>query len=225
MLAKNVKFGRIAGVMEFVWVVPRKVLFPACAPHGLEALGAEALEERYLAPAREHGYFVERRWAETHPEVQQPIPYVAVVRKGRVLTLTRLAAQGEKRLHGKRSIGVGGHINPCDQDGKDLFAAACLREVHEELVLPDKLPAFEPVGVLNDDTTPVGAVHLGLVYRLDATGLEVGIRETTAMAGDFEPLADLESEAAAPEAAFETWSTLLIRSGVLRAATRTEALV
>ena len=211
--------------MEFVWVVPRNALFPACAPHGLEALDAGELERRYLAPAREHGYFVERRWAETHPEVQQPIPYVAVVRDGAVLTLTRLQAQGEKRLHGKRSIGVGGHINPCDQDGKDLFAAACLREVHEELVLPDALPAFEPIGILNDDTTPVGAVHLGLVDRLDATGLEVGIRETSAMAGDFTPLGELEAIAAAPEPPFETWSTLLLRSGVLRAAQRAEALV
>lgn len=211
--------------MEFVWVVPRQVLFPDCAPHGLLALGPDELERRFLGPARDHGYFVERRWAETHPEVQQPIPYVAVVRGDEVLTLTRLQAQGEQRLHGKRSIGVGGHINPCDQDGADLFAAACLREIHEELVLPDAPPRLRPLGLLNDDTTPVGAVHVGLVYALDAEGLEVAIRETSAMAGGFEPLAALEAEAAAPEPAFETWSTLLLRSGVLRAYSAREALV
>lgn len=211
--------------MEFVWVVPRRVLFPDCAPHGLLAMGAVELEERFLAPAREHGFFVERRWAETHPDYQQPIPYVAVVQGDQVLTLTRLAAQGEARLHGKRSIGVGGHINPCDQDGADLFAAACLRELHEELVLPNELPPVRPLGLLNDDTTAVGAVHVGLVYALDATGLDVRIRETSAMAGDFESLSTLESEAAAPEPGFETWSTLLLRSGTLRANSACESLV
>lgn len=211
--------------MEFVWVVPRRVLFPDCTPHGLLALGAGELEARFLGPAREEGYFAERRWAETHSEVQQPIPYVAVVRGEEVLTLTRLKAQGEKRLHGKRSIGVGGHINPCDQDGADLFASACLRELHEELVLPKTELRVRPLGLLNDDTTPVGAVHVGLVYALDATDLEVSVRETSAMEGGFKPLAELEAEAAEPEPAFETWSTLLLRSGVLRAQSARGALV
>ncbi len=207
--------------MEFVWVVPRTVLFPEATPHGLLAMQAPELEQRFLQPAREQGFFIERRYAEGHPEFKQPIPYVAVCRGEQVLCLTRLAAQGEKRLHGKRSIGVGGHINPCDLDpdlnqgNMDLFANACRRELHEELVLPETELDLTPVGLLNDDTTPVGAVHVGLVYRLEASSLEVAIRETSAMAGDFEALRSLQELAHSSEPPFETWSTLLLRSGAL----------
>jgi len=201
--------------MEFVWVVPRQILFPEATPHGLIALEPQELEERYLAPAREHGFFIERRYAESHPEFKQPIPYVAVRREDSVLCLTRLSTQGEKRLHGKKSIGVGGHINPCDLDHGELFASACSRELHEELVLPEIELPLTPVGLLNDDTTAVGAVHVGLVYRLDASDLEVSIRETSAMAGDYESLASLHALATTPESPFETWSNLLLRSGAL----------
>lgn len=204
--------------MEFVWVVPRASLFPASTPHGLLALTPGALEERFLGPCREHGYFVERRWAENHPECKQPIPYVAVQRGGELLCLTRLPSQGERRLHGKRSIGVGGHVNPCDAERgiERLFEEACHRELHEELDLPaDAALKLRPVGLLNDDTTAVGAVHVGLVYALDAADLPVRIRETSAMTGGFEPQAELRRLAEDPDSPFETWSTLLLRSGVL----------
>ncbi len=209
--------------MEFVWVVPRSALFPTFTPQGLMGLEPSVLEERFLRVAREEGFFAERRWAETHPEFKQPIPYVAVLRGAEVLCLTRLGTQGEKRLHGKRSIGVGGHVNPCDarspgaRDG-DLFACACQRELHEELVLPDAPLPLRPIGILNDDTTPVGAVHVGLVFALDARDCEVKIRETSAMTGGFEPLAALRVLADSPDSPFETWSALLLRSGALERA-------
>ncbi|RMH02787.1 MAG: phosphoesterase [Planctomycetota bacterium] len=209
--------------MEFVWVVPRAEVLPDPL-HGLLPLAPEEMEGRFLGPARSGGFFCERRYAEAHPEFKQIIPYVAVCREQagveQVLCLTRLPSQGERRLHGKRSIGVGGHVNPCDQaDGACLFERALRRELHEELRLPAETPAPVPIGVLNDDRTEVGAVHLGVVYRLDATGLPVSIRETGAMTGGFESLAELErlarGEAGAP---FESWSGLLLRSGVLRGA-------
>ncbi len=212
--------------MEFVWVVPRASLFPSFAPHGLLALEPTVLEERFLRVAREEGFFVERRWAETQPAYKQPIPYVAVLRDGEALCLTRLSAQGEKRLHGKRSIGVGGHINPCDADGAgELFMRACERELREELTLPPAAPLpLRPIGLLNDDSTPVGAVHVGLVYALDARALEVGIRETSAMTGRFEPLSALRALAAGEDSPFESWSALLLRSGALESASHPSTL-
>ncbi|MAU92721.1 MAG: phosphoesterase [Planctomycetes bacterium] len=202
--------------MEFVWVVPRSALFPEATPNGFLALEADQLESKLLGPARDEGFFIERRYAETHPEFKQPIPYVAICQEDKVLCLTRLSTQGEKRLHGKKSIGVGGHINPCDQSDGDIFANACHRELHEELILPsDAVLLLTPVGIINDDTSAVGAVHLGLVYRLDASQLNVSIRETDAMAGEFQTLTDLRSLASSPESSFETWSSFLLTSGVL----------
>jgi predicted NUDIX family phosphoesterase len=202
--------------MEFVWVVPRSSLFPEATPNGFLALEADQLEQRFLGPARDEGFFIERRYAETHPEFKQPIPYVAICQDDKVLCLTRLSTQGEKRLHGKKSIGIGGHINPCDQSDGDIFANACQRELHEELILPsDTTLPLIPVGIINDDTSTVGAVHLGLVYSLDASQLNVSIRETDAMAGEFQTLSDLRSLATQPESPFETWSSFLLTSGVL----------
>ncbi|TAH39242.1 MAG: hypothetical protein EYC70_00205 [Planctomycetota bacterium] len=204
--------------MEFVWVVPRARLFPEAAFHGYLPLHPAEHESNFLAVARAEGFFQERRYAETHPEFKQIIPYV-IVRRGReLLCLTRLQTQSEKRLHGRRSIGVGGHINPCDapaQPGEDLFRNACVRELREELELPPGALPLTPLGLLNDDSTDVGAVHVGLVYRLDAEDLPVAIRETSAMTGRFEPLHALEAAAAAADSAFESWSALLLRSGAL----------
>lgn len=215
-------------------MVPRSALFPTFTPHGLLALDPSVLEERFLRVAREAGFFAERRWAETQPAYKQPIPYVAVLREGEVLCLTRLATQGEKRLHGKRSVGVGGHVNPCDAppaqaeagaDAADLFARACHRELHEELALPDGAPlSLRPIGLLNDDSTPVGAVHVGLVYALDARDLTVAIRESSAMSGRFESIASLRTLADGADSPFETWSALLLRSGALESAFRASRL-
>lgn len=232
--------------MEFVWVVPRGELFTDAAWNGFRPFKPGETEREILVKARAEGFFMERRYAEVHPEFKQPIPYVLVVRKTgkaypnqasdlassdlEVLHLKRLRTQTEARLHGLESIGVGGHINPCDAPDKssatglsvdrthdftggDLFENACLRELHEELVLPKNIKlSIEPLGLLNDDTTEVGAVHLGLVYLLNATGMDVRIREVTAMTGQFAPLPSLQQAAQESPSPFESWSTLLLRS-------------
>ena len=51
-------------------------------------------------------------------------------------------------------------------------SAALRREWREELVA-DFVPAFRLIALLNDDTTEVGAVHLGAVYVADAAGRPV----------------------------------------------------
>ena len=57
----------------------------------------------------------------------------------------------------------------------------------------------------NDDSNPVGAVHLGLVYAADAGGRPVAIRETDKLSGHFATL----DEVAAVADRLETWSALL----------------
>ena len=84
----------------------------------------------------------------------------------RVFLMHRTDAGGDARLHGKASIGVGGHLNPVD-DGEDALMAGLRREWAEELEA-DWEPEFELIGLLNDDSNPVGAVHLGVVFSVDA---------------------------------------------------------
>jgi predicted NUDIX family phosphoesterase len=114
--------------------------------------------------------------------------------------MRRTNAGVDARLHDRWSIGVGGHLNPGDAG----VAGGLRREWHEEVVA-DFEPAFEPVALLNDDTTEVGAVHLGIVFVADAAGRAVSVRETDKLSGAFATVA----EVAAVTDRMETWSQLV----------------
>lgn len=217
--------------MEFVLVVPRAVLFPDCAPHGLAVFGEEWSRERFDRAVREHGYFVERAHAETDPTLKQVIPYTVVVRRDaaadagapgatdrtEVLLLARTKRGGDARLHEKLSIGVGGHVNPVDaidpEDAggrlADPLPAATRREVMEEELEVSGATRLTPVGLINDDTNAVGAVHVGLVQILELLGGDARVREVDQLEGSFVTLAELRERADAGDR-LETWSSLLV---------------
>jgi predicted NUDIX family phosphoesterase len=200
--------------MEFVFVVPRAELFPDCTPHGLQVFGAGSTQERFEALVASHGYFVERAWAERTPSVKQIIPYSIATRRNEILLLRRTKRGGESRLHDKLSLGVGGHVEPVDlSTGESVaprrspLARATEREIREELDLAGGFDIL-PVGLLNDDTNPVGAVHLGLVQILAVEGT-CEVRETDQLEGRWITLAHLrEMEAAG--ANLESWSRMLV---------------
>ena len=195
--------------MEFVHVVPREDLFPDCYPQGFTPFGTGFSYADFASRVCEHGFFVERRHAEHEPRLKQVIPYSLVARSDEVLLLRRLGTGGEARLHDKLSIGVGGHINPVDaSDGRErVLHAATRREIEEELHLEGPWTA-RPLGILNDDSNAVGAVHVGLVQLVQAPGT-VEIRETDQLEGRLVNVRELE-RLAAEDANFETWSRLLV---------------
>jgi len=202
--------------MEFVFVVPRERLFPEHYPQGLVFFG-EGLEESALrATWCEHGFFVERARAERTPSWKQVIPYTVVTRGAEVLLLTRTKRGGDARLHDKLTIGVGGHVEPCDLPSptpgaahRDPVPNATRREVFEEELEIGGTWSLTTVGLLNDDSNAVGAVHVGLVQVLDVEG-EVRIREADTLQGSFVSAESLTGRLAAG-ANFETWSSSLIR--------------
>ena len=188
---------------ELVLVVPTASVVAELG--GGEAwLGIRAAGEAALADLiRREGTFRSRMEMEADPAWKQVIPY-PVLRDGDAWYLMRRTkAGGDARLHDRYSIGVGGHVNPADGALDGDLAAALHREWHEELVV-DFVPAFRFVGLLNDDTTPVGEVHVGLVYEGDAAGRPVAIRESDKLSGGFVPAA----EVAAVADRLETWSRL-----------------
>lgn len=199
--------------MEFVYVVPRAELFPECYPQGLVAFGASLQRADFETRLARHGFYVERARAEREPAWKQIIPYSVVVRaqgEREVLLMKRLRTGGEGRLFDKLSIGVGGHLNPCDQPaqaGALPLAAGTQRELEEELEL-DGPCAITSVGILNDDANPVGAVHLGLVQVVTVDG-DARIREREVLEGSFTSPAELRRLLRAG-ADFETWSKALV---------------
>jgi predicted NUDIX family phosphoesterase len=137
------------------------------------------------------------------PEVERYLPALLVLRHGgRLFHYTR-AGGGEARLRARRSVGLGGHINPIDAGG-DMYRAGMLRELTEEAEVG---PYTERcVGIINDDRTPVGRVHVGIVHVLDLTTPQVRLRESALVAGGFAAADQLRADAEA----FETWSRFLI---------------
>lgn len=130
-----------------------------------------------------------------------------------MLQLRRLKKGGEPRLHGKLSIGVGGHINPPDvkQDSneKDLIAAGAWRELSEEIHIQGEAPV-RVVGLVNDESNPVGSVHLGVVCLATLKpGTQVNVREVDQLEGEMVPAEKVMANAKDPDTHMETWSSLV----------------
>ena len=187
---------------ERVLVLPRDLVPGGCDFRGVREADENALSALRAAVAR-HGRYLDRPIAEEDPSNKQLIPYVVVRDDDRVFLMERTDAGGDARLHRKASIGVGGHLNPVD-DGEDPLDTGLRREWAEELDAPWE-PAFTLVGLLNDDSNPVGAVHLGVVFSVEASGRPVAVRETDKLVGRFATGGELSD--AFPR--METWSQLV----------------
>lgn len=188
---------------EDILVVPRVVLLPAPV-HGFSSNDPGA----YLARVRTHAYFAPRHDVEEDPTLKQIIPYVIIRHDGRLFLFQRSGAGGEARLHGKYSIGVGGHINKSDVAGAaDLVGAGLKREFEEELLVGGGWQA-RLVGVLNDDSNPVGRVHFGLVHIVEVETPDIMVRESDVLSGR---LAD-PAEIRALRDRMETWSQLILNA-------------
>jgi predicted NUDIX family phosphoesterase len=155
--------------------------------------------------------FRPRSSVEEDPSVKQLIPYAIlqadVDGKTCVFQYTRGKGQGEKRLHAKRSIGIGGHISREDADGDDLYRSGMLRELSEEMVVEAEYTE-ELAGFIFDDTSPVGRVHLGVVHRLTLVAPNARAREVDLVESGFEDVAQLKQQLDG----FETWSQLCLEN-------------
>jgi len=115
--------------------------------------------------------FINRKEAEQDPSLKQVIPYILLQTQAFDQTAVYNRQGSEKRLHDLWSLGIGGHINPIDQESeqasfKDILIAGMERELDEELI---KRPACDPakfVGIISEDITDVGSVHLGAVFQI-----------------------------------------------------------
>jgi len=181
---------------ERVLVIPRTSIM---ADPGWLGVRSDELDGFEALVARE-GTFEPRAIVEVDRAWKQVIPYLVLRDAERYFLMRRTQAGGDARLYDRWSIGVGGHLNPGDHD----LAGGLRREWREELVA-DFEPEFELIGLLNDDSTDVGSVHLGAVYLADARGRPVGIRETDKLTGAFATPA----EVAAVVDRMESWSALV----------------
>jgi predicted NUDIX family phosphoesterase len=188
---------------ELVLTVPTRIFHEAGLFQGLDPRADHylpiLLDPRHLS-------FLPRSRAETDPSYKQLIPYVVLRWAGQVYHYVRGQGGGEKRLRALRSVGVGGHINPIDGEaGANPYRQALLREVQEEIFLET---TYEErcLGLINDDSTPVGQVHLGIVHVFDLAEPKARRREADLTQDGFAPLPELIQR----KLEFETWSQFVL---------------
>jgi predicted NUDIX family phosphoesterase len=193
---------------ENVLVVKRK-LFDELG--SFQGLNFEA--EKYLKAILSRGsnFFVPRPEAENDPAYKQIIPYALIAFEETVLHYVRGKKAGEQRLVAKGSIGIGGHMNETDESlfalDEQAYRAGVEREVNEEIKINTP---FEDriVALLNDDSSEVGRVHLGIVHIFKLK--EPNVQKREAMITGLTFLT--KEELMARRESLETWSQICLDS-------------
>lgn len=157
-------------------------------------------------------WFGPRPVLEGTEDFRQIIPYIVLQFGSEFIRYTRTPSGREARLHGRTSVGLGGHVDLSDVatlgEAIDLVRTlenAADREVTEELG-DLEIVSKEWVGLLIDNGSAVGRVHIGVIglWRLrslptriaeDAIG-EVSTTSVSALTADVERL--------------ENWSAMLL---------------
>jgi len=166
----------------------------------------EAFRAAILDPASFS--FRPRSEVETDPEFKQLIPYVLLHCRGELFHYRRGAGGGEKRLAAKRSIGIGGHISEADAAGPgDLYRNGLQRELAEEIAI-DTPYSERLLGFINDDSTLVGSVHLGIVHLFELVEPRAVPREAALAEPGFATIAELLQA----KGEFETWSQFALEA-------------
>jgi predicted NUDIX family phosphoesterase len=193
---------------ENVLVIRRSLFDELGSFHGLNFEPQKYLDA-FLS--RGNNFFLPRPEAEINPAYKQIIPYALIAFQNKVVYYVRGKKAGEQRLVAKGSIGIGGHMNETDESlfamDEQAYRAGVEREVNEEI----KIDApFEDriVALLNDDTTEVGRVHLGIVHVFKLAEPKVEKRE--AMITGLTFLA--KDELFARRETMETWSQICLDS-------------
>ncbi len=193
---------------EQVLVVERKVFENVGTFQGLQFDVDKYIKEFFNSGVPR---FMLRSQVEKDPSFKQLIPYVIMSHNGKYLSYIRGARAGEKRLVAKRSIGIGGHINPIDWDLPlftnfyEAYRAAVEREVAEEISIETSHTDCI-VALLNDESNEVGSVHLGIVHFWTLAEPKVSRKEQMITQMAFMTPAELQQV----KDTMETWSSLCL---------------
>ena len=196
----------MAALQENVLVIKRSLFDQLGAFQGLNFEPV-----RYLKTllSRGNNFFLSRAAAEVDPDYKQIIPYAIIAHGDRVLYYVRGKKAGEQRLVAKGSIGIGGHLNDRDESlfawDENAYRVGVEREVNEEIRIGTTFNDHI-VALLNDDSSEVGRVHLGVVHVFKLDQAKVDKRE--AMITNLEFLT--QGELLTRRDSLETWSQLCV---------------
>lgn len=156
---------------EKILVVPTLAIFPTGSFQGFLPQQDFKDHEQLIAT---HQEFLWRSAMEEDPSYKQIIPYLVFRHADRYFLMRRRSDASEVRLQNKCSLGIGGHIREEDMRDSTLVSWA-EREFNEEVAYAGNL-TIKPLGMINDDSNPVGQVHVGFVFLLEGDSADICIK-------------------------------------------------
>jgi len=170
---------------QIIMVVPREDLFEN-NEHYFEGFRHADVKDFETNILQNH-IWMKRGIAEEDPNHKQPIAYCLIVnpQQKKVFAFQRGLKDehyGEKRLQGKHSWGVGGHIEQFDTAEGNPIYNSMLREIEEEIECNGSM---EPkvLGYINSDQDDVSKVHFGVLYLIETDAVDVRPRDNEMAAG------------------------------------------
>lgn len=153
--------------------------------------------------------------AERNFNFKQTIPYIIITKGDKFYVTERLEGAGESRLHGKLSMGIGGHMNPIEglESFNEILHENTLRELNEELKVESAGESvdIEMKGLLNDDSDEVGQVHIALLGKINLKeNQNVTVKEVEQLKGSWYTLDELLSEDVFPR--IESWGKIVVEA-------------
>ncbi|MBD3155712.1 MAG: hypothetical protein GF368_03585 [Candidatus Aenigmarchaeota archaeon] len=130
--------------------------------------------------------------AEQDESMKQIIPYIVFRHKDKYFVYKRLPKSEEERLVEKYSMGVGGHINPIDENSStNILWEGMKREFEEEVDYPYDYKT-KIIGFINDDKDSVGRVHFGVVFLAEGLNDRIEVREMDKLSGKMMTLLEVK---------------------------------
>ena len=196
---------------RFVMVIKRNILFGDDYFQGFRYANIVDYKSRIL----ENYEWMERNSAEKNLQYKQPIGYSIIINpfSKQIFAYQRPSTEeySEKRLWGKWSWGIGGHIEKLDiVHSEDPINASILRELNEEVGVKVKSSDLKLLGYVNDDTDEVGRVHFGLLYVVKVPKV-IKPKDTEIKNGELKTIKELEEICNSFECVIEEWSKISLK--------------
>ncbi|AJF62761.1 MAG: hypothetical protein QT11_C0001G0620 [archaeon GW2011_AR20] len=158
--------------------------------------------------------FMTAKFAENDPTYKQPIRYCMIVNpeSKRIFAYQRSKKDenySEKRLQGKFSWGVGGHVEKSDITTSNPIQESMLRELNEEVEINGSINP-KTLGYIYHDFG-VNAVHFGILYLIETDSVLIKPKDPEIDNGELRRINDLEFVCNNPEYKVEDWSKTALR--------------
>ena len=160
--------------------------------------------------------FMIRGHAEVDTSYKQPITYAVVINKDNNIFVYKRwwkdSNVWDMRFQSFLSFWIGGHIEREDEDSENLLKDALVREIEEELNIPEKdIISLDPIWYINDDSAILHEVHIWIAYIIRVSGNDFALLDWELENGEFVPFEELERMIESPEYELENWSNILFK--------------